>query len=309
MPPVGQRTDISQPANAVLVTLVHGTFARGTSWTQDGSTLRQRIAEALQVAADGIIFDVFEWSGRNTHRARIKAGHELAAHIEAVRKILPASCRRFIIAHSHGGNVALLAHKHLPEELHALGIATPGTPFVYARLEDGVKGKSLEQLLEEAPRHKDHINWVFAWAAGIFSAIFADGVLEGTAFDEFYWAIGSGVLSGLLASYLFEVIYPLLARAWHMVGGRRAAAILADKVRFPDIPNTHVLSFIYPRDEARLLLDTLEATTSLPSRPIRWIRSIAQPAAKTAFFGLIALGSQRRWPRNSFRSTRMRWAT
>lgn len=285
-----ENTEARSDVRVVLVTLVHGTFARGTGWTQDGSSLRQGIAEALQVSVDDVIFDVFEWSGRNTHKARIKAGYELAAHINEIRQPLPPSCRHFIVAHSHGGNVALFAHKHLPSELHALGIATLGTPFVYARLEDAIKGKSLEQLLEEAPRHTDNIAGVFGWATGIFGALMADGFLEGTSFDEFYWAIGSGILIGMLGSYLFGVLYPYVARAWHMVGGRRAAVILAEKVSFPQLPKTHVLSFIYPRDEARVLLDALEATTALPSRPIRWIRSITQPGFSIAFFALIALG-------------------
>lgn len=290
MPRDSETAKVSSDAKIVLVTLVHGTFARGTAWTQAGSSLRERIADALKVSVDDVLFDVFEWSGRNTHKARIKAGHELATHIEAVRKSLPKTIRHFIIAHSHGGNVALFAHKHLPAEFHALGIATLGTPFVYARLEEAIRDKSLEQLLEDAPRHSDNITGVFSWAAGIFGALMADGFLEGTRFDEFYWAIGSGIAIGMLGSILFGVLYPYVARAWHMVGGRRAAVILAEKVRFPELPNTHVLSFIYPRDEARVLLDALEATTALPSRPIRWIRSIASPGLSLAFFGLFVLG-------------------
>ncbi len=286
MPRDGQINGITSDTRVVIVTLVHGTFARGTAWTQDGSTLRWRIAESLRSTADEIVFDTFEWSGRNTHRARIRAGYELADHIRKLREFSP-SCRHFIVAHSHGGNVALLAHKHLPPQLHALGIATLGTPFVYARLADGVEGKSLEQLVDEAPRHTDNIAGVFGWVVGIPSAIWADGLLEGTRFDEFYWAIGSGAVVGLLASVLFGYLFPYLARFWHLFGGKRAAVKLADAVRFKAVPNTHVLSFIYPGDEAQRLLDALEVTTALPSRAIRWIRSIASIGFGALFLGII----------------------
>lgn len=278
--------DADIAANVVVVTLVHGTFARGTAWTQDGSMLRARVAESLEANVDEIVFDSFEWSGRNTHKARIKAGYELADHIVQLRKGLP-DCRHFIVAHSHGGNVALLAHKHLPAELHALGIATLGTPFVYARLEQGVEGKSLEQLVDEAPRHTDNMAGVFGWVVGIPSAIWADGLLEGTSFDEFYWAIGSGAVAGMLAAVLFGYIFPHVARAWHLFGGKRAAVKLANAVRFEAVPSTHVLSFIYPGDEAQRLLDALEVTTALPSRAIRWIRSMASVGFGALFFGII----------------------
>lgn len=273
----------------ILVTLVHGTFARGTAWTQEGSRLRRQIAEGIPDHAGEVVFDTFEWSGHNTHKARVKAGYELAAHIQQLRKSFPYT-RHFIVAHSHGGNIALLAHKHLPLDWHALGVATLGTPFVYARLQDDMVGKSLDQLMDEAAQHSDNISGIFGWVVGIASAITADGLLENTSFDEFYWAIGSGVAAGLFASVLFSYLFPYVARAWHWLGGRRAAAKLANAVRFEPMPNTHVLSFIYPGDEARLLLDTLEITTALPSRAIRWIRSTASFGFGALFLGLIVFG-------------------
>ena len=52
----------SQSASAppVVVTLVHGTFAKGAPWTKDGSILRQQIAAELGSLEHDVIFDVFE---------------------------------------------------------------------------------------------------------------------------------------------------------------------------------------------------------------------------------------------------------
>lgn len=293
-PSLARRTAEAQTASLpVVVTLVHGTFARGTAWTQDGSTLRKTIADAIGADDHGappdLTFDVFEWSGRNSHKARIIAGRELAEHIRSLRTRHP-HCRHLIVAHSHGGNVALLAHKHLPPELHALGIATLGTPFVFARPERHLAGKSLDQLLAEAPRHTSTLAGAFAWLVGLPVALTAEHWLPSLGFTEFYWEIISGVIAGLLASALFKVVYPPIARFGHRFGSRRTAAKLVHAVAFPEVPRTHLLSFTYPGDEAQLLLDALEATTSLPQRGIRLINAISQPGFGMLMVGLFAAG-------------------
>ncbi|GJP38209.1 hypothetical protein CLOM_g22676 [Closterium sp. NIES-68] len=50
----------------------------------------------------------FHWSGQNTHDSRVAAGKALAQLINAIGKADP-SARVHIVAHSHGGNVALKA--------------------------------------------------------------------------------------------------------------------------------------------------------------------------------------------------------
>ncbi|CAI5485043.1 unnamed protein product [Closterium sp. Yama58-4] len=50
----------------------------------------------------------FHWSGHNTHEARVQAGKALAQLIHAVGRADP-SARVHVVAHSHGGNVALKA--------------------------------------------------------------------------------------------------------------------------------------------------------------------------------------------------------
>lgn len=265
--------DIMGPPPTV-VTLVHGTFASGAPWTQDGSILRQQIAAELGEHGREVRYDVFEWSGRNTHSARVKAGYELAEHIRELRQRYPL-CRHFIVAHSHGGNVALLAHKHLPVALHALGVATLGTPFMHARLDEAIAGHSLDELMEKAPRHVEGVSSFFSWFVGVPSAIYYDRALSGTAYNDWYWFAGAALATGLLAGQVMRFVYPYIARTWHRFGGRRMAVRLANAVGFAPMPATHILSFIYPGDEAGRLLDALEVTTWAPTRAIRFIKEHA----------------------------------
>jgi hypothetical protein len=73
----------------------------------------------------------FSWSGSNSIAARSVAARSLATHITAASKNEP-SCPHLVIAHSHGGNVALLASK--VQENYRLHVVTLATPFteVYA---------------------------------------------------------------------------------------------------------------------------------------------------------------------------------
>lgn len=89
-----------------VVTLVHGTFATDAEWTQPQSALSRHLTKALGCA---VTFPrPFLWSGSNSHRARLVAGENLAEYLRDSIKQYPDSLH-FIVAHSHGGNVALYA--------------------------------------------------------------------------------------------------------------------------------------------------------------------------------------------------------
>ena len=115
-------------SDQLLVTLVHGTFARGASWTQDGSSIRRVLRERF---GDRAIFQRFDWSARNTHSARLSAGRELAQFLETRAKDNPGA-RNVLITHSHGGNVAIYACKHAPPGL-INDIVFLATPFIRCR--------------------------------------------------------------------------------------------------------------------------------------------------------------------------------
>lgn len=78
----------------------------------------------------------FEWSGENDHQARLRAAVQLATYLndaqsKARRSGIDATF--VIIAHSHGGNVALAALRHLDRGVRIAVIHFLGTPFMSYR--------------------------------------------------------------------------------------------------------------------------------------------------------------------------------
>lgn len=270
-----QRTSqASQSASAppIVVTLVHGTFAKGALWTKDGSVLRQEIAAELGRQEKDVIFDVFEWSGRNTHKARVKAGYQLADHVRELKKRYPLA-KHFIVAHSHGGNVALLAHKHLPSELHATGIATLGTPFIYAELPEDIA--HLDDAGLRATREGSIVLTIlglfFTVAIAMTVAILAYEFLNGRGWGDSSLGIAF-IVGWLVLGLVWEPMTKAVAWITHPISPQRAAMKLGQALALKPIPQTHVLSFIYPGDEAGLVLNTLEKTSMLPTMAVRWYK-------------------------------------
>lgn len=115
-------------SSEIVVTLVHGTFAKGSAWTKDGSTLQRSLRDAMPSA----VFETFQWSGWNTHGARLRAGVAFAAHLSEQAERHPAA-KRIVIAHSHGGNVALYGAKAADGHQTFDGLVCLATPFIKAR--------------------------------------------------------------------------------------------------------------------------------------------------------------------------------
>src|SRR5262245_21977199 len=76
-----------------------------------------------------VSFSVFEWSGDNSHQARMTAASELAAHLRAVADAHRGAAH-FVVAHSHGGNVALAALADDSVRRSVRAIACLNTPFI-----------------------------------------------------------------------------------------------------------------------------------------------------------------------------------
>ena len=121
-----------------VVTLVHGTFARHAPWMQDTP---KKVEEGALCSAlrgiEGTAIRRFCWSGGNSHSARLQAGDDLALYLSQLRMEFP-DAQHFVIAHSHGGNVAMYAMeaKLSDGEKHGDGIAgviTLATPFITLR--------------------------------------------------------------------------------------------------------------------------------------------------------------------------------
>lgn len=124
------------PASEVRFTLVHGTFARkkaaaGKSWvTNKDSFFRTDLAAALK-SAKVTIDDGFRWSGRNSHKDRTDGGDLLETYL-LDRPENPA-VPHFIVAHSHGGNIALYALRNPKVRKRIDGLVCMATPFLLPR--------------------------------------------------------------------------------------------------------------------------------------------------------------------------------
>ena len=111
-----------------VLTLVHGTWPNPDGWVAARSFLRRELASRL----GEVIFREFSWDGTNTQTARTEGGASLARFIRAGQDTYP-DARHFVIAHSHGGNVALYAMQDAAARRAVDGIVTLATPFLFTR--------------------------------------------------------------------------------------------------------------------------------------------------------------------------------
>jgi len=119
----------------LLITLVHGTWPRGLFprlflfkqwvrglmgrrqpsepppfWFAEDSAFLARLSDELRDVPHKIT--LLPWTGKNSIDARDEAAHRLATHLLAEHAEHPQATQ-LIIAHSHGGNIALRALHHL----------------------------------------------------------------------------------------------------------------------------------------------------------------------------------------------------
>jgi len=119
-----------------VLTFVHGTWGRGmiwpsgdALWTTEASTLCRSLQGRL---GPDVVFRRFRWSGRNSHTARLNASKKLRDFLQEGLAASP-DATHIVIAHSHGGNVTLMAlgDSNLRERI--AGVACLATPFIAAR--------------------------------------------------------------------------------------------------------------------------------------------------------------------------------
>jgi hypothetical protein len=116
------------------IILVHGTWGRGffrrrsiAPWCSENSTFRNGLLRCLNDAMPSAqsSISVFNWSGANSILARAKAADELAAFLKSISS---AGNSILIIAHSHGGNIAIRAVGKL-DDASQVYLCTLATPF------------------------------------------------------------------------------------------------------------------------------------------------------------------------------------
>jgi hypothetical protein len=235
---------------AFEITLVHGTWGRGVffktrdaPWTRGSSGLCTRLETRL---GGGVRWHRYAWTGRNSHEARTAAALKLRAELKE-RIARNATAKHVVIAHSHGGNVALMAiDDELRGTLH--GVACLATPFIVASKRDwGVDEASL--------------------AAG--ALITAIGVVFGLA----YWLLPPtlapvarfmiGIAAAMLLAY---VLTSLLSRIEPFTN--QLLALLGDRRPVPK----NLLILRSPADEAGIAISLFIALSHLTIRIFRVIQ-------------------------------------
>ena len=256
-----------------VLTLVHGTWGSTKGWVAAGSLMRRelerRLASAHQSGDDAsVTFREFAWSGANTHADRMEAGARLAQVIRDGHAQHPEA-RHFVIAHSHGGNVALYATRD-PSARHALsGIVTLGTPFLY------VRSRRVE-------RHADIIAWLLLGALAMvpFLALDALGVPR----------IGLGWLIAAMA--LMWMTKPRLA-PWLVEIAALEQAAIETAVQPPVVEASKLAILCTSGDEARRWLLTWDTLARAPFIVGCILLSVMEVAARSNLPALIEGVAQR----------------
>jgi hypothetical protein len=118
---------IAAARSPILVTLVHGTFDCGARWTKPDSEICRKLSLSV---GEHLYVLPFEWSGKNSERARALAVNQLIDHLAAQQSYFPTS-PHFLIGHSHGGNIVKQALGHAEKQRNRIsGVVTISTPFI-----------------------------------------------------------------------------------------------------------------------------------------------------------------------------------
>src|SRR5215831_7329991 len=139
-------SSVNQDQVDYVFTLVHGTWAESSlfkvlstllgtpmqQWYQPGSKLWQQ----LQANFPRSRIEPFKWSGRNSAYARAKGAKELTTKQHLLLETYNEA-QHFIIAHSHGGNVACYTLRDdikIREKI--VGLICLSTPFLLVQKRD-----------------------------------------------------------------------------------------------------------------------------------------------------------------------------
>jgi len=115
-------TSLSCTSNQVCI-LIHGTWGTGSDWHNPGNPFYDTLKKNL--AASQIKLIDFNWCGTLSYEKRKIAGLNLANLMDSY----PPQTKFMIIAHSHGGNVGILASQYLQQTNQITSFYALGTPI------------------------------------------------------------------------------------------------------------------------------------------------------------------------------------
>ena len=199
------RTHDSELDHALI--LVHGTWGRSSKWADpQHSGFLKNLHHRFGENSDNVfvLVDRFSWSGSNSVNRRKLARNSL---IELLKDKLN-NCKGlvFVVAHSHGGNIALEAHDHLPdkESKERVRCICMATPFVETEYRF-----RLSHIYRELPRSlRDNLEPVLFWASWILAVLFSLRIE--LTFRTLSESLIYAFLSGNFHGGAFELLFLLL---------------------------------------------------------------------------------------------------
>jgi len=210
------------------VILVHGTFARGAKWTREGSALRTYLLHNLP---GPVTFHEFDWSGWPSHIARHIAAMKLRSRLESIVAEAP-NALHIIVAHSHGGMVALYALRDQELAAEIDSIIALSTPFLVL--------------------NNRYLNIVGKYGIGL-----VDRVLLATSFLGIWYFLVAHSAGSFLS-------YIMLSAVFLLVGGYsgyyygQCTSWLRATLQLPNLGQTQLFVMRGPADEANALLLTMQ---------------------------------------------------
>jgi hypothetical protein len=243
------------PPQHTVISFVPGTYSFG-AWTRPNAPFRTAIEAEL---GPQTVFRTFSWSGWNGQKSRILASLSLREFLlDGLREHPDA--RHVIIAHSHGGNVALYALRDRALRERIAGLVCLATPFINTK--------------PRRPSTRAVIAWglpllvLFPLLCGVIwlAQYMLRDMWEGWSL----WRIVSLIGSGILVFKLLQILYlswrisvdwlSRLLKRWLRRQLRRAARCYP-RIRAGALP---VLAVTAPQDEAHLLLRSVQTLGDAP---------------------------------------------
>lgn len=245
-----------------VFTLIHGTFSPHAPWTRPSSPL----CKLLKARYPGCVITAPVWSGLNTHAGRLKASSDIGK-VLLFQHLKHPHAKHFVIAHSHGGTIALHACENRAVARTLSGVITLGTPYIHSRRRNLTPAI---RLLREMVTLGRTLVMLWSWAAAIFIVglplLILDLVSEGREVPPL---VRQAVLATCLAAFIAVVVYtvrqrltksPLLGAFAHpvrWVRTRQRQVHAAMREPYRHVRGLNLLAVCVDRDEAQLFLRVL----------------------------------------------------
>lgn len=232
-------------------------------WTQSDSAFCQELASRLN---HDVRFEPYSWQGTNSNLARLNAGHGLAETMRNRIRKYPSS-KHLIVAHSHGGNVALYALGWLSEAERGsiTGLVTLATPFIH------VQKRDVDQVRSSLS--------TCTWGGVIAWLLVALVLFLFNAYVEPLGTFSSRVLILAVVIAVLGLATLLILARYRISAWRQAANYCEQQIAAIAPPNISVLCIRANRDEASIWVRAVEWVGDQVFGD--WLLTILQPVVES----------------------------